>query len=860
MQGINAWAFRGALVIGFLASIVCLVVGQDGDFAELRDEMRAIDKRAAKFRGLAGGGFNQLLWAADESRIIYQVESIDVEGEKRTEWMTVRLDGAGDWAVIPIDLAAMAKFAEEGDFSRQMIEAQGNHGLTNLRPRVGGDVVEFDVDGQGWCFDFTKQTLARTVLDRPEIELAPASEHRRSRNEGSRAGFAVTNKTAGPVSLWWRNQAGREQDYGKVAAGETRKMASFLGHAWVVRDEQQRALGSFRVQTGRPVFTVTGQIKEPPKPNPYQSPDRKWRVKLDSGNNRVTLERLVGRAGAESDVPEKLEVKSLEVPADTRLSSRVSWAPDSTKFVIWYENQVKTRKIHIVEAAPDDQLQPKLKTLNYAKPGDPMPQPKPILVVLREGEWVAKRLDDGLFENPYGSSLSATHQWLPDSSGFDMVYNQRGHQVMRLLRVSVDSGETRILTEETSATFIDYSQKAWHQRLDDTDETLWASERSGHNHLFLIDNQSGEVKRQVTAGPWNVRRVLKFEHDRRELLIETIGYDATAPYDSHLARVDLDSGALVELSVPGAHHQIELSASGNWAILQRSRTDMAPVTLLQSTRESGKTLTLHEASSAALVAAGWRPPERLTLPGRDGQTPIVGQIYRPTGFDPNLAYPVLENIYAGPHGFFVPRGFQVWDLNQQIAELGFVVVKIDGMGTNWRSKKFHDLAWKNLKDAGLPDRIAWITQAAMDRPWMDLQRVGIFGGSAGGQNTVAAMLHHAEFYHVGVADCGCHDNRMDKLWWNEAWMGWPIDESYTVNSNVTHADKLSGKLLLIVGEVDTNVDPASTYQVGAALQQAGRYYEELTIYGRGHGAAETPYGKLRRAEFLIRHLGKPLPR
>jgi dipeptidyl aminopeptidase/acylaminoacyl peptidase len=191
---------------------------------------------------------------------------------------------------------------------------------------------------------------------------------------------------------------------------------------------------------------------------------------------------------------------------------------------------------------------------------------------------------------------------------------------------------------------------------------------------------------------------------------------------------------------------------------------------------------------------------------------------------------------------------------QRIADEGFIVVKIDGMGTNHRGKAFHDVAWKNLKDAGFPDRLAWIREAAELRPWMDLTRVGIYGGSAGGQSAMRAVLDHHDFYKVAVADCGCHDNRMDKIWWNEQWMGWPVDESYARSSNADDAHKLGGKLLLIVGGLDDNVDPASTTQVVAALQKAGKEFEYMPIIGVGHGAAETAYGSKVRLEFLKRHL------
>jgi dipeptidyl aminopeptidase/acylaminoacyl peptidase len=221
---------------------------------------------------------------------------------------------------------------------------------------------------------------------------------------------------------------------------------------------------------------------------------------------------------------------------------------------------------------------------------------------------------------------------------------------------------------------------------------------------------------------------------------------------------------------------------------------------------------------------------------------------------------VIEAIYAGPHDFFVPKAWGRRGTPEAIAELGFVVVQIDGMGTNWRSRAFHNVAWKNLKDAGFPDRIAWMKAAAATRPWMDLSRVGIYGGSAGGQNAVAAVLHHGDFYKAAVADCGCHDNRMDKIWWNEAWMGWPVGPEYADNSNVTHAAKLTGDLLLTVGETDHNVDPASTMQLVNALIKADKDFDLLVVPGSDHGAGERPYGARRRMDFFVRHLLGVIPR
>jgi dipeptidyl aminopeptidase/acylaminoacyl peptidase len=281
---------------------------------------------------------------------------------------------------------------------------------------------------------------------------------------------------------------------------------------------------------------------------------------------------------------------------------------------------------------------------------------------------------------------------------------------------------------------------------------------------------------------------------------------------------------------------------------------MAPVTELRRTDDGALDCKLESGDVSQLKKAGWQTPERFVAKARDGKTDIYGVIYRPTIFDPNKKYPVIEAIYAGPHGSFVPKEFRATYSPLKIGELGFVMVQIDGMGTSNRSKAFHDVCWKNLGDSGFPDRILWLKAAAAKYPYMDLSRVGIYGGSAGGQSTLRALLAHGDFYKVGVADCGCHDNRMDKIWWNELWMGYPVGAHYREQSNVTNAHKLTGKLLLTVGELDKNVDPASTMQVVNALIKAKKDFDLLVVPGAGHGVGETEYGARRRMDFFVRHL------
>jgi dipeptidyl aminopeptidase/acylaminoacyl peptidase len=298
-----------------------------------------------------------------------------------------------------------------------------------------------------------------------------------------------------------------------------------------------------------------------------------------------------------------------------------------------------------------------------------------------------------------------------------------------------------------------------------------------------------------------------------------------------------------------------------------SRVDMPNVSELRRTADRSLVAVLEKADISALLAAGYKPPEVFTAKGRDGKTDIWGVIVRPTNFDPTKKYPVIENIYAGPHSSFVPKTF--WPFGPHSsgdkiigmmaqAEMGFIVVQIDGMGTMNRSKAFHDVAWRNVGDAGFPDRILWHKAVAARYLSYDITRVGIYGGSAGGQNSVGGLLFHPDFYKVAVSYNGCHDNRMDKIGWNEQWMGWPLDEHYARSSNVDNASRLQGQVLLIVGELDMNVDPASTMQVVNALIKANKMFDLLVIPGGGHGAGRTngplEYGLRRQYDFFVRHL------
>lgn len=569
------------------------------------------------------------------------------------------------------------------------------------------------------------------------------------------------------------------------------------------------------------------------------SPDGRWRAVVRDHNIHLV------------DATSKEAVAlSKEGKAEDGYTGEVYWSPDSKRLVALRTKAGTDRKVHLLESSPRDSHHPKLHTMTYRKPGDDIPLARPHLFDIEARKEIA--VGDDLFPNPWSVTQA---RWDGDSKRFTFLYNQRGHQVMRVVAIDAQTGKTSSVVEEKCKTFFDYQGKLYLHWLSD-DELIWMSERDGWNHLYLYDARSGKVKNQITKGEWVVRSVERVDARGRQVTFRAGGiHPKQDPYYLHHARIDLDGTNLVLLTDADGHHgEVSYSPGRKYLIATHSRVDRAPATELRRASDGTKVCELEKADIKDLRAAGWRAPERFVARGRDGQTDIYGVIFRPTNFDPTRKYPVIEDIYAGPHSAFVPKGFQPYFRQQGLAELGFIVVKIDGMGTSHRSKAFHDVCWKNLGDSGFPDRIAWIKAAAKKYPEMDISKVGIYGGSAGGQSSTQAMLAHGDFYKVAVSDCGCHDNRVDKIWWNELWMGWPIGPHYAAQSNVTNAHKLTGKLMLIVGEMDRNVDPVSTLQVVNALIRANKDFELLFIPGAGHGAGESPYGQRRRKDFFVRHL------
>ncbi|MCP4847812.1 MAG: prolyl oligopeptidase family serine peptidase [Verrucomicrobiaceae bacterium] len=566
------------------------------------------------------------------------------------------------------------------------------------------------------------------------------------------------------------------------------------------------------------------------------SPDRKWKVALTEGN-------IIGQS-----LDGKTRISFTDNGSVEKL--QVYWAPDSRHFVAMQTIAGVEHIVHAVESSPEKQLQPRLKSWRYTKPGDRISITKPRLFSLVKRREIT--IDDRLYAKPWQIDRL---RWALDSSRFTFIYNQRGHQVLRIVEVSALDGAARTLIEEIPDTFVNYFQKQFVAFLDGREEIIWMSERDGWNHLYLFDARTGEIKSRITGGQWVVRGVDRVDPEKQQVWFRACGMDGDQdPYHVHFCRINFDGSGLVRLTEGDGTHDVRYSPDRRFFIDRYSRVDLPPVHELRRSDDGGLVCRLEEADISQLQAIeGWSMPQRFTAKGRDGKTDIWGVIHFPSNLDPSRTYPVIEKIYAGPHGQYVPKRFYSFFTAMDLAEIGFVVVVIDGMGTNWRSKAFLDVCWKNLKDAGFPDRIPWIREAAKKYSFMDISNVGIYGGSAGGQNALGGMLFYPGFYKAAAADCGCHDNRMDKIHWNEGWMGL-MGPHYAENSNVTHAHKLEGKLLLTVGELDTNVDPASTMQVVDALIKADKDFDLVVVPGAGHGVGETPYLRRRRQDFFVRNL------
>lgn len=507
--------------------------------------------------------------------------------------------------------------------------------------------------------------------------------------------------------------------------------------------------------------------------------------------------------------------------------------------------EIPKRTIPIQYTEPKEGFHPTLTMIDYIKPGDPLTQYIPTITHIPTGHvtYCANTLIPDMYAM---NGLS----WMPDGKHFYFEYNARGHQLYRVIE-GAPQGNLRVVIEEKPDTFFCYSSKKYLHYLPATNDAIWMSERNGWNHLYLYDWATGTVKNPITSGNWVVKRVDHVDQTARKIYFYAVGIVPNQnPYYAHYCSINFDGSDLRILTEGDGNHTIAHSPDRRFFLDTYQRVDRPPVRTLRRLYD-GKALAQ---ITNTPFTPGPTTPIRFSTKGRDGVTDIHGILFPPKDLDgaKPKTYPILECIYAGPHGTSTPLHYGVDRWYDRYVKEGFAVVVLDGMGTNWRSKAFHDVAWQNLVDAGLPDRILWIKALAKKYPALDIDRVGIFGGSAGGQNAMGAVCQYGDFYKAAAASCGCHDNRLDKIWWNEQWMG-KLGPHYEAQSNVTLAKDLEGKLLLSVGLIDTNVDPVSTWKVVTALNNADKDYE-LVILPESKHCETPPYLARREKDFFKKHL------
>jgi dipeptidyl aminopeptidase/acylaminoacyl peptidase len=585
-----------------------------------------------------------------------------------------------------------------------------------------------------------------------------------------------------------------------------------------------------------------------------RSPDSRWTAIVKDDNVYVHSEKdgqelQLSRDGATNNDYQLLE-----------------WAPDSQSLIGWRVEPADIGDVYLVQSSPTNGGRAVLHTRPYAQAGDRFPRYELNIFQLADRKQIKPVVDR--FEHEWETPQL---HWEKDHTHFIYRQEDRGHQRMRLIEVDDRNGALRNLVDENTKTFIWTAHMEGPESLGiriftylkDSDEIINASERDGWRHLYLVDPQTGGIKNQITRGEWVVRGINWIDEPHQQIWFLASGMTpGQDPYFLQYCRINFDGTGLVALTDGNGNHTVQLSPDRKYLVDTYSRVDMAPVTELRRCSDGGLVCQLETANIAELKADGWEAPEVFMAKGRDGQTEIWGNIYWPHTLDPNKKYPVIEDIYAGPQDSYTPKSFSSNNRYRWYNEHGFIVVKLDGMGTANRSKAFHDVCWHDLKDAGFADRMLWISAVAKKYPCLDLDRVGLFGTSAGGQSAAGALLFHPDFYKVAVANSGCHDNRLDKASWNEQWMGYlshdklwshDADNWYSQSSNIDNAAKLKGKLFLIVGEMDDNVPPESTLRFVDALIKARKDFDMLVVPGANHGAA-SPVTQRRTQDFFVHNL------
>lgn len=460
-------------------------------------------------------------------------------------------------------------------------------------------------------------------------------------------------------------------------------------------------------------------------------------------------------------------------------------------------------------------------------------------------------------------------EWSEDAAFLAFVSSSRDHKSATLRLSNPDTGDVRDIYNETVATYYESGAATENWRLFvERNEFLWFSEQDNWGHLYLHDLTSGQMKRQLTSGNWSVLQVQQVDLENEQIYFTGSNREPGDPYFHYLYRVNMDGSGLTLLTPEPAHHVINWSEDGRYFTDIYSTPTTAPVSVIRD-RDGAVLQELGQTDISQLLAAGWVAPEPFVVKARDQLTDLYGLLYKPSNFDPASSYPVLNYLYPGPQtGSVGRRSFSPARSDKQaVAELGFVVVEVDAMGTPGRSKSFHDAYYGNMGDNGLPDQVTTIRQLAADRPWMDIERVGIWGHSGGGFASTAGILRYPDFYKVAVSSAGNHDNRNYEDDWGEKWQGLletypetsPDDPdapstNYDNQANQLLVENLQGKLLLAHGLMDDNVHPSNTLLMVQALVEAEKDFDLVLLPDSRHGFATSRYFMKRRWDYFVRHL------
>lgn len=544
----------------------------------------------------------------------------------------------------------------------------------------------------------------------------------------------------------------------------------------------------------------------------------------------------------------------------------VLWSPDSKKIATFQQDQRHINDMYLVTTNVGA---PKLESWKYPLPQDPeIIKIHRVVIDVETGKMVRFKMppDDRrgtLCDDIACSGAFDDNDWSPDGRLLAFVSSARDHKWAKFRIADTETGEVRDVFEEVVATQYESGQGEVNWRfLPATNEAIWYSERTDWGHLYLYDLKNGKVKNAITSGDWVVTRILKVDAQNRVIFFEANGREpGRDPYFSHFYRVDFDGKNLKLLTPEDGNHQITISPDGKYFVDNYSKPDVPPVAVLRDMQ--GKLIaTLETADISRLKAIGWKPPQPVKVKSRDGRWDLYGLMFTPSNLDPNAKYPVVNYIYPGPQGGGVgSRSFSPSRSDHQaLAELGFIVVVIDGTCNPDRSKSFHDVCYGNMADNTIEDQISGLRQLAEKYPFMDLTRVGIWGHSGGGFATAAAMFRFPDFYKVGIAESGNHDNRNYEDDWGERYIGLlkkgpDGKDNYDAQANQNYAKNLKGKLMLAHGNMDDNVPPYNTWLVVDALIKANKDFDLVIFPNARHGyGADSFYMMRRRWDYFVKHL------